>query len=362
MREMLGEELRLLYVAMTRARDLLILSGAVPQKKLDGFEAAGEDVRLEDLLSARCYADWVGAWFSQQGGASGGSGVRWVVHDTAKLLETPGTQDPAGERGPLDPANAPLDPAAWQALQNRLAWQYPHPAATYEPAKTSVSILRRRAEADEIETAANLFPPAHPGPARDSRLRPPSRFPRAEDTTALDIGMAHHEFLQLVSLDRLGSAEELRAEALRLRSEGAMDENAVVGLDFKALTAFWSSEVGRKIRAQSRYIHRELEFTARFSPPELAAIIGRKPEPGMDDELVVVQGVADLVVLLPKEIWLLDYKTEAVSRDSLDQRVKGHTPQIKLYAQALSRIYSRPVSNAWLYFLAPQTAVRIELD
>jgi len=104
-------------------------------------------------------------------------------------------------------------------------------------------------------------------------------------------------------------------------------------------------------------VQRELEFTAKFSPAELSDIIGTKTSPDLEGEFVVVQGVADLVVLLPKEIWLVDFKTDAV-RD-LPAKVKDHTPQLKLYASALGRIYSKPVTNCWLHFLSAQRTVEI---
>ena len=65
-----------------------------------------------------------------------------------------------------------------------------------------------------------------------------------------------------------------------------------------------------------------------------------------------MQGVADLVVLLPEEIWLVDFKTDEIRKDELPDRIKTYTPQLKLYAQALGKIYSRPVTNCWLHFLS----------
>jgi ATP-dependent helicase/nuclease subunit A len=69
------------------------------------------------------------------------------------------------------------------------------------------------------------------------------------------------------------------------------------------------------------------------------------------DEFVVVQGIADLVVFQPEEIWLLDYKTDQVEPDRLSERIKAYTPQLAVYALALSRIYQRPVTRRWLHFL-----------
>jgi ATP-dependent exoDNAse (exonuclease V) beta subunit len=79
----------------------------------------------------------------------------------------------------------------------------------------------------------------------------------------------------------------------------------------------------------------------------------------LDGEFVVVQGVADLAVILPREIWLIDFKTDAVELNELTGKAKFYTPQLKLYSRALSRIYGRAVSQAWLYFISVRKAVSI---
>ena len=128
-----------------------------------------------------------------------------------------------------------------------------------------------------------------------------------------------------------------------------------------ALAAFWTSDIGQGIRANALHVQRELAFTARFTPTELAAITGEKPDPAMDAEFVVVQGVADLVVLLPGEIRLMDFKTDELKPGELADKVRLYTPQLKLYGLALARIYERPVSECWLHFLALQKSARVEL-
>jgi ATP-dependent helicase/nuclease subunit A len=72
-----------------------------------------------------------------------------------------------------------------------------------------------------------------------------------------------------------------------------------------------------------------------------------------------VQGVADLVVLLPKEIWLVDFKTDRMNDGDLSKKERDYSKQLKLYASALSKIYGRPVTNCWLHFLAAQRTVKI---
>ncbi len=136
------------------------------------------------------------------------------------------------------------------------------------------------------------------------------------------------------------------------------EERSVLDLD--ALADFWNSPAGLKIRAQPPgSVKRELPFTARFSPEELAEIMGAKAEAGLENEFVVVQGVADLVVLLPKEIWLVDFKTDQIRADDLPEKDQNIRPQLKLYASALTKIYSRPVTHGWLHFLSARRTVEI---
>jgi ATP-dependent helicase/nuclease subunit A len=151
----------------------------------------------------------------------------------------------------------------------------------------------------------------------------------------------------------------LELEAQRLAQESVLTNEEVALLDFAAIADFWDSEVGRRIRGKAAYVHRELAFTARFEPQELSELIHEAAAPGLKDEFVVVQGVADLVVLLEDQIWLVDFKTDTVRESDLDARAEQYTPQLKVYARALSRIHGRPVSECWLCFLGPRRQVRV---
>jgi ATP-dependent helicase/nuclease subunit A len=93
----------------------------------------------------------------------------------------------------------------------------------------------------------------------------------------------------------------------------------------------------------------------------IAELAGGPVAPELATEFVVVQGVVDLAVVLPQEIWLVDFKTDAVKSDDLPDKTRFYEPQLKLYARALSEVYRRPVSEAWLYFLTAGKAVEVEL-
>jgi len=360
-RELLGEELRLMYVAMTRARDTLLLSGTISESRFEKLWERHGEINVETVASVRSYSDWLGLWFSQvaarrdRAATQGEIGsVCWTLHTDASLV-TPGAPAATTE---LTPVASAADPIMLETLRKRVEWQYPFVASTREPAKTSVSALRRRANESIDEESSPLVQRS------TSRLLPAPtdyRLPITNHLSSTDLGTAHHAFLQFASLDRVGSATELKAEAERLVQQGSLSRDEAALLDFRSLAKFWHSEIGERIRAKKDAIRRELRFTARLSGSEITELVGGPVAPDLADEFVVIQGIVDLAVLLPQEIWLVDFKTDALKAYELTDKTRLYEPQLKLYSRALSEIYRRPVSNAWLYFLSLGEAVEIDL-
>jgi ATP-dependent helicase/nuclease subunit A len=341
-RELRGEELRLLYVALTRARDTLILSGGISRKKWAAARAGtGSDAQI---LAARSYADWLALWFRrrhpeadvEKAPAGRSRFLSWRRVDDSELkldaLAPATVSSPAGERTGLK-----LDPESWRRLRGLLAWQYPHLPATRRAAKSSVTTLRRLANEELGDEAAELFRPTRP-----------STRPRM---SAADAGLAHHKFLQHFDFQTATDLASLEAEARRLEQAGCLSGEECAVLELKNIAAFWNSSVGKNIRAQSEFVRRELPFTARFSPRELDDILETQ-SPDLEDEFVVVQGVADLAVVLPSEIWIVDFKTDDVPAKGLAEKIRLYAPQLKLYARALEKIHSRPATHCWLHFLS----------
>jgi ATP-dependent helicase/nuclease subunit A len=170
--------------------------------------------------------------------------------------------------------------------------------------------------------------------------------------------VAHHLFLQRVSLEKVGTLEDLRLEARRLVQLRVLSEQDAGLLDLEAITAFWNSSVGKEILVQKELLKRELAFSMRLSAEDIPEFPFLKPIPA--GEFVIVQGVADLAVLRPQDIWILDFKTDHVSELELEARAAVYTPQLQLYGLALSRIYGKPVTHHWLHFLSCGKTVEIQ--
>ncbi|HTA95480.1 MAG TPA: PD-(D/E)XK nuclease family protein, partial [Verrucomicrobiae bacterium] len=333
---------RLLYVAMTRARDNLILTGSVTEKKWETLWTENGSITPQKILAAKSYADWLGLWFAQNADEKKAlPNLRWRIADDAEL-----EGEAAAEESEIKVGLPELADETKRKLQKFLTWQYEFGAATERAAKSSVTALRRQA-ADELDDEAEQTFPAR----RSVRKK----------ISAADTGTAHHKFLQQFSFESAVDLKWLEAEAGRLEREKVLSADERGVLDLKAVAAFWNSKSGKKILTKAANVMRELAFTAKFSPAELSKIIGTKSEAGLEGEFVVVQGVADLVVLLPEEIWLVDFKTDEVHADELADKIKIYSPQLKFYASALAKIYSRPVTNCWLHFLSAQKTVDVKI-
>ncbi len=337
--ELLGEEVRLLYVAMTRARDTLLLVGTATRKR--AAEMWPEIARSpEELLGASSMLEWLGPWFTRRAPASWTEQERgenelfsWRIYSEGESARAAADEKPVAR------------PWNFTGQAELLTWKYPSDAATREAAKTSVSALRRKLSESAEE-------------ARPWRSTRPSARVTSGELSATEIGTAHHTLLEFATLENLVTEDGARAEAEWLVAAGVLSEAEAQRLNLRGLAQFWSSDLGRELLAAGKALRRELPFTARFTAAELRELGLTAPAlPG--EEFVVVQGVADMAVIGRDEIWLLDFKTDDLAAEAAEARANDYRPQLQAYAAALGKIYERKVTRRWLHFLAPGVTVEV---
>jgi ATP-dependent helicase/nuclease subunit A len=376
-RELLGEEMRLLYVALTRARDTLLLTGTSPRRTRVGRGVPAEPRLTEDgspyllgrvitdreVISGRSYLDWFLKWLPAVTDTSSSdiegrnALLRWRIIDASDpSLKADALAQPAESgcnadtlvRSPSRNAEDAASESVISALEKRLAWKYPHAEATREPAVKRVSEVIWNA-ADPAEEQQLAKPKL--------QLRPARR--RSGGLTAAEVGNAHHLYLQTLPLDTTLSDAALQKHAHQLLADRVLTKEEVAVLDLGSIKAFWVSPVGKQILARTGAIQREIPFTARFSAQDLA-VAGVCPNVAeLAGEFFVARGAVDLAVLLPKEIWILDFKTDQLAADELADKTLVYGRQLQLYALALGRIYRRPVTRRWLHFLSSAATVEV---
>jgi ATP-dependent helicase/nuclease subunit A len=349
----LAEELRVLYVAMTRAKEHLILIGTCPAKRPDEWRSrwtghAGP-LPAADVLGAGCMLDWLGPVAA----ATGPAAFDVVAHDPDAVRQWRGPR-PTYERWterqaalarlePISPAPPPDDVA--RRVIGRLTAPYP-----FEPF-TRVAASRA---ATRDETHA---PPAASASASGSAAALPlPRFLAGDcGPSAADKGTATH-----LLLEHLDYAAPLDEDGIRGQLGGLVDRELLTEaqascVDVASIVWLAGSEAGAMLRDAKR--------TRREVPVYLADAPEGPGVPPSDDPLdqVMIRGRLDALVIDDSSVTIIDYKTDAVSEAQVPARAEAYRAQLATYARAVERITGKPVKAALLAFLTPRVVWTLRL-
>ena len=352
-REAKAEELRVLYVAMTRAKEKLVMicARAGAAKHLaDLCAVASCPARSETVEEQRCMADWILLPLLCRPEAEP---LRALANAAAPLIapadapwgvEVHNGYDlaPAGqaaEEKAAQPApELPLDTAA-------LEWRYPYALETTLSAKLTATQLKGRALDEEIAENA-LLPPR-----LRSLARP--RFLAAEHAlTPAERGTAMHTALQFLDFATPADPAAVRTAVTDMETRRLLTPEQARAVDAAALARFLQSPLCARIRAAGKTVGREYRFSLLQSA---AAFV---PDAAADDE-ILLQGVADCFFEEDGALVIVDFKTDRVAPDALAERAEHYRPQLEAYSLALAQIFGKPVKERVLYFLHAGKTVTI---
>jgi len=347
--ESLSEELRVLYVAMTRARDRLIMTYAEksPEKTLADI-ALRLDLGGEELLASEvsCPGQWVlmeavcrreaGALFSLAGARPNETHLSshpWRIETAVcgAAAEAAGTE--------AEPHPLTMPEGTAELLRQQLSYSYPHQAATVTPSKQTATQLKGREKDEEVRENAEPAP----------KQRVWRRFGDHSARRGMDYGVAMHTLMQYVRFDACASQEVLEGEIARLTAARVIPAELSDRLDRSAILAFFQTDLGRRLMT-GQYIR---EF--KFSILEDADAYGE----GLQGEQILLQGVVDCALVEPDGITVVDFKTDFVTDATLEQVLARYRPQVDTYSRALERIYETRVKGTCLYFFHLKKLVEV---
>ena len=344
-REAKAEELRILYVAMTRAQEKLIMvcSRKNPEKHLRELAALTElPVPPEAVSGANCPGDWLLLTLLNTFQASelhGFAGVRpsELTEAPAGVTvhlhriggeETEGAASPAEEDTGGSPDTTP-DTAS-------LGFVYGHRAATVTPSKVTATQLKGRAIDEEI--AEGTLPRR-----RESTPERPRFLQEKRGLTGAERGTAMHLVMQFLPLDTAAEPWAVAEVIDGLRRRRLLTPEQAAALDVPALVRFLASPLAERIRNAPR-LWREYRFA-------LLTDAGIYDGDAAGEEMLL-QGVADCVFETESGLAVVDFKTDRVQTAEVQRRAEVYRAQLDAYAGALSRILERPVTESILYFFA----------
>lgn len=361
-----AEEERILYVAMTRARDQLILTGHSSHIDRDWQRWTS---RLNPA-QAKSYFDWVmpaalapfgakaDADYARPGAAW--QDAIWQVR-IARAVPAGTVEEGAydGEprlealrRGDLTGTPVP----SW--LDEQLSWQYAYPQAVRTAAKFSVSEVKRRYQelhSDELQDEADLSVPAAaviptaPGEDDAFAALPPWLAGEEAAVSGAQRGTALHKALQYITPAADQTTATLRREIDAFVRQGLLSREEAKLVYVPALAAFCQSDIGRRM-AESPELHREYPFTVLLA--------GGDPLPETETgEQILIQGVIDCL-FREDDAWILvDYKSDRL--ETADAFRSRYAVQLALYKRAVEQITHQPVEETYIYSLHLQQEIRL---
>lgn len=348
--ESVSEEMRVLYVAMTRAKDRLVMTYASQslvsdlqdialRRDFDGGRLLGQD--------ATCMGDWVllAAMGRREAGALhilGGRPAETVFSDCQWKIETPKVLAEV-QHSSIVSEDAPTLPAELEEqLRTALDFRYDHIPATHTPSKQTAT--GRKGRVKDAEAAENAEPPKTP----ERNWRQPSFL--SAQSQGKSYGSAMHAALQYLKYENCGDDQAVASEIQRLVAEGFLTQEQGALVNPEKLARFFRTEPGRKLLSGAPCL-REFKFSILDD--------GRHYGEGLSGEQVLLQGVVDCALLEPEGITVIDFKTDRVTEETIHTAANRYSLQVQTYADALSRIYEMPVKRKLLYFFNLDTFIEL---
>lgn len=351
--ESVSEEMRVLYVAMTRAKDRLVMTYATKYLASDLADIARRmDFDDGQLLcrEAICMGDWV----LQTALGKIEAGQLHALGDRPRHLRTQERpwkialveQVPTCADRPIHNAqDEPMPEDALETLDQALAFHYAHLSATQAPSKRTATDQKGRLK--DAEAAQDAQEP--PRPART--WRHPGFL--AGGISGKARGSATHLAMQHIDYAACGSAAQIRGQIQQLVQQGFLTPEQAQMISCRDLAEFFATPLGEKLRTGTPYL-REFKFSILDDGAHYGA--------GLEGEQVLLQGVVDCALLEPDGITVVDFKTDSLTRETAQAAARRYAGQVRIYAGALSRIYQMPIKAACLYFFRTGEFVPVALE
>ena len=379
--EDIAEEFRVLYVAMTRAKEKMILTGSC-QKLTEQIDALGKVSQIAERRlpfgyrrKAKSYLEWIlmalirnpqfyHAIVEDLPDAGNMHGCTYVLSENHMpgnfnlKIQVLGKQDlklaeagrHAGKLIDLVSYRAMQEQAAdervLEALRERLHYRYPFAAVTDKKAKYSVSELKAAGggheQIDEIGSYKN----------HELSMTVPAFMQPAEKLTGANRGTLVHRIMQLLDFKKCTKEDAIRAQLLKWSTEGILPENTMESVSLSELNTFFVSELGQAmIHAQERgRLYRERQFTMLVPLSQVEEV-----EEGDFDEQVLVQGIIDAYYEQEDgSIVVVDYKT-----DRGELPIEQYTKQLTYYAAALKRLTHKRIADCYIYWFTKGEAISV---
>ena len=350
--ESLGEELRVLYVAFTRAKEKLIITGCIKDEEMlqqirEIYCGSNRKaLNFKERAEAKTFLEWI-----LPAAAASGSWDKVSYVTPWSMLEDEAAHqitEHVSLRQRVQQAEEVSD-TLYEKIKEQLSYQYPHPDAIHLVTKYSVSELKHRAmrelAAKEEEDVTPKFLEEVSTP-----YVPAFMEGKAEVNQGALRGTAMHRLMECYDFTKMPDcsdefAENIKKQLTGLVQMGKVSEDMQKLIRIPSVELFLKSQLAPRMKAAAMRddLFREKPF-----------VMGNHE---MEEEMVLIQGIIDVFWVEEDGIVLLDYKTDRV--DNATRLRDMYKEQLDLYAEALERIFPLPVKEKYLYSFRLNQAIEV---
>jgi ATP-dependent helicase/nuclease subunit A len=366
--EMLCEEMRILYVALTRAKERLIITGRV--KNIDGkmmqMQAAKvwqkEKIHPVALMKNASYLEWLlfflsrhpdGAPLRQLTGEGEGE---WGTYLSRFSVCVCAAKEPLEdeEKTALEETQE-KDPVkdCYETLRQRLCYQYPFNPLSTTPAKVSVTEIKGRQIDEELQEETDVK--AHFLPLF---FQEPKFIKEEGHISPARRGTAIHLVMQYIDFNRVCSIEEIDEQIKELIGGGFLPETDAKAISSRQIHRFFESDLAKRI-GQAKQVWREEKFNLAVSRD---ALYEKSQRVDIDKQQILVQGIIDCFFEEKDgNAVIIDFKTDKLSGKDYPELLARYQVQMAFYRRAVEEIYQKQVKDCFVYLFHTGETVKISL-
>ncbi|MDU5723342.1 MAG: helicase-exonuclease AddAB subunit AddA [Clostridium butyricum] len=377
--ETLSEEVRILYVACTRAKEKLIITGTVNniQKSIEKWvSSASLDYNLilpSEILKGKSYLDWIGMSLCQHNDGkvlrekiavsneiSKDDNSKWdiklwkrsdivVNNEDGKLEEEKEVK--------LSILEEEYDKDVYGEVDKILSYKYPLKESTKLKSNISVSDLKKR-NAEFIDQHVESINIEEVESKNKRTIITPKFLQEEKGLTAAEKGTAVHFVMKKIDLDKVSSIHEIKDQIQYLYENDFILEEEMKAVNPSKILNFFKSDLGKmmtELHKEGKKIYRELPFYTEISSVNIDNTLSEEYE----NEKVRLQGIIDCFFEYNGESILLDYKTDYVSKDNEAELQKKYIKQLDYYSDAVFKITGKKVSKRYLYSFYLEKVIEI---
>ncbi|SHK10611.1 DNA helicase/exodeoxyribonuclease V, subunit A [Paramaledivibacter caminithermalis DSM 15212] len=362
--ENLSEEMRVLYVALTRAIDKLILTGSVNELEKEGKKWL-RGTALFNLLKGQSYLDWIcsalvkhrdGEPLRKLGKAVFNESLiekdetsGWTINLVSKkdiyFKEVEKVETNRYHKERLEKFQLAFEPKYKKIIEDRFQWEYPNKCDIGIPSKLAVSDIKK-ACAENINDIVYKIP---------SLVKKPRFMEGKKIFTKAETGTIIHFVMQHLDLENINNTSQIQEQVDNMvMRELLTDEEAAV-VNPEKILKFFQSDIGRRI-LKSDKVYREAPFILKKKATEVINDLENC------EEELLIQGIIDCYFEEEGELILVDYKTGNVFDDNIERMIRRYRTQMELYKEALEKILGKRVKESYIYLFDIDKEVKIGLD